>query len=344
MEVRMRLAYAARFAAVALLLARPGIAAAVTEVGGGGGKSTDCLTTFKAEVNLPSTNPKHVRCTDGDPNCDSDMAVNGVCTIPLIVCANSTTFPTSCTLNGVQTVTVDHALDNGEPKFDPDFQALQARINNDIFPMGPPSTTANLCTTASNIRVPIKGPLGNNNACSRGKTKKVKITTVSQLLSGRVYTDVDTMRFQCDPHDPDDPIMPGCDPQVLFAGTFDRIQRQVFNQNCAVSGCHDSQSYLQSGSLLLESGASFTNLKNVDPVTVPAFNAGWKRMTVITQDVSGDPATSFIVHKIEGDLPDATYGVRMPKDRAKLHPTLRSIISTWILNGAPMTGWVPGTF
>ena len=47
----------------------------------------------------------------------------------------------------------------------------------------------------------------------------------------------------------------GCDPQTLFTGgTFDRIQRQVFNQNCALSGCHDSQS--QAGDLLLETGAA----------------------------------------------------------------------------------------
>lgn len=343
MGFRLRLACAAGFAAVVLLASGPGAAFAVTEVGGGGGKATDCLTTFKAEVNFPTANPRHTRCVDGDPNCDADATVNGVCTIPLIVCANST-FSTSCNLNGVQTITVDHAIDNGEPKFDPDFQALQTRIHDDLFPMGPPTTTADLCTTASNIRVPIKGPLGSSNACGRGKTKKVKITTVSQLLDGHTFTDVDVMRLQCDPHDPNDPNLPGCDPTILFAGTFDRIQRQVFNQNCAVSGCHDSQSYLQSGTLLLETGASFSNLVNVDPIAVGAANAGWKRVKVITQDVSGDPATSLIVHKVEGDLPDSSYGVRMPKDRARLHATLRGIISTWILNGAPMTGWVPGTF
>lgn len=328
-----RLAMAAAFIGV---LAIPQRAPAQTEVGGGGGAATDCLTTFKADVTFPTLNPRHVRCTDGDA-CDADGLVNGYCTIPVRVCANST-FSGSCTKNGVSTATVDHALDNGDLKFDPDFQALQARIDNDIML---PSTTADSCTNASNIRVPIKGPLGASNNCGRGKTKKLKLTTVSLPINGHVYTDVDVMRLQCDPN----PVN-GCDPQTLWAGTFDRIQNQIFNQNCALSGCHDSQS--QQAGLLLETGASFANLVNMDPVTVSAFNDGWKRVHITVQDVSGDLATSFLVHKIEDSstypLPDLTYGARMPLNRPKLHATLRNVIEQWILNGAPMTGWVPGTF
>jgi hypothetical protein len=61
-------------------------------------------------------------------------------------------------------------------------------------------------------------------------------------------------------------------------------------------------------------------------------------------NVSGDLDTSFIVHKLEGDLPDLTYGERMPLHRGKLHATLRDLIELWIQAGAPTTGWVPGTF
>jgi hypothetical protein len=282
-----------------------------------------------------------VRCVDGTA-CDADGTVNGICTIPLIVCANSTYNAGQCTLNGVESVTVDHALDNGDLKFDPDFQALQNRIDTDLAPF--PATTSDLCTAASNIRVAIKGPLGNNK-CARSKTKVVKLTTTSELISGHVTTDVDVMRFQCDPHplNPMDPVpIDGCDPQTLFpTGTFERIQKQVFNQNCALSGCHDSQT--QASGLLLETGASYANLKNQDPVTVAAFNAGWKRVTVTVDDVSGDPATSLLFHKLEGDML-ATSGPRMPLNRPKLHATLRDIIEKWIINGAPMNGWVPGTF
>ena len=46
----------------------------------------------------------------------------------------------------------------------------------------------------------------------------------------------------------------------------------------------------------------------------------------------------------EGDLPDASYGERMPRDAPKLNGTLRDVIRAWIEAGAPPTGWVPGTF
>lgn len=336
MGFRLRPVHAVCLATAAFACFAPVLAGA-TEVGGGGGKATDCLGTLKADVTFPAANPRHVRCVDGTA-CDADSTVDGACTIPVIYCVNST-YSGSCTLSGVQGVTVDHAIDNGEPKFDPDFQALQSRIDNDIMAMsGMPATVADLCTAASNLRVPIKGPLGASNACSRGKTKVLKITTKSELISGRVYNDVDVMRFQCDPN----PVM-GCDPQTLWpGGTFERIQKQVFNQNCAVSGCHDSQSI--AGGLLLETGASYNNLKNQNPVNIAAFNAGWKRVTVTVDNVSGDPATSYIIHKLEGDLPDITYGERMPLHKPKLHATLRDIIEKWILNGAPSTGWVAGTF
>jgi hypothetical protein len=333
MTVLSRSALLVRLGIAAVVLATPRLSPAVpTEVGGGGGKAIDCLATFVAEVTFPASNPRHVRCTDGDPACDADMEVNGVCTIPLVVCANST-FSANCSLSGVSDIQVEHAIDNGDPRFDPDFQALQARIDNDIQP---PTVLADSCATASNIRVPIKGPLGNNK-CRRGKTKRVKLFTDSVPVNGKVFRDVDVIRLQCDPSPLD-----GCNPQVLFGGTFDRIQKQVFNQSCAVSACHDSQSF--AGGLLLETGASLTNLVEVDPLNPSASNAGWKRVRVTTPDVSGDPETSFLHRKIQGDLPDAGYGVRMPLGRPKLHPTLREVVRLWILDGAPSSGWVSGTF
>jgi hypothetical protein len=320
--------------ALLTLVAAPALSAAATQVGGGGGKATDCLTTFFADVTFPAANPRHVRCTDGDPACDADMEVNGVCTIPLVVCANST-FSSACSLSGVSSIRVESSIDNGDPKFDPDFQALQSRIDSDIQP---PTGMTDVCATASNIRVPIHGPLGNNK-CRRGKTKRVRIFTDSQPMNGRVFRDVDVIRFQCDPN----PVN-GCNPQTLFSSTFDRIQKQVFNQSCAVSGCHDSQSFASAGVLLLETGASHTNLVDVAPFNFAASGAGWKRVQVITPDVSGDAETSFLHRKVQGDLPDASYGARMPLNRPRLHPTLRELIRLWILDGAPSTGWIPGTF
>jgi hypothetical protein len=303
-------------------------AASATITGGGGSKTTDCLAVFDAVVNTPVGKPRNVRCTDGQMGCDADGVVNGVCEFQVSFCVNSTAF-TDCTLNGARTVTVAHASDNGDPKFDPEFQALQTRINNDIEL---PSIVADHCTnTPTTFRVPIKGPLGNN-SCGK-RTKKVQVTTVSELIGLRTHVDKDTLKLTCVPADD---MAGGCDPQTLFAGTFDRIQRQIFNQSCALSSCHDSQS--QSGSLLLESGAALGNLINVDPIKAGALALGWKRVT------PNSPDTSFIYHKLEGDFPAGDFGARMPFGRPKLNRTLREVIRLWILHGAPGSGWVPGTY
>jgi len=296
--------------------------AGALEVGGGGSRRRDCLATFDAAVNLPAGKPKHVRCVDGDPACDSDGVVNGLCSFEVSVCANST-FEPECTLNGVQSITIENAIDNGDPKFDPAFQAVQAAVDGEIQP---PTSDADLCTTPTVILVPIKGPIGNDRCGPRRKS--LKLTALSQVIDGRIYKDKDKIKLQCLP-DPN-----GCDPTLLFAGTFDRIQRQIFNQSCALSGCHDSES--QAGALLLETGASYGNLVDVAPTNFAAGGAGWKRVDAPDPPgTSGEPATSFLFRKIDGDLPDPSYGARMPFGKPKLNKTLRDVIEAWIEAGAP---------
>jgi hypothetical protein len=295
-------------------------------VGGGGNPNTDCLLVVDAPVNVPARNPRDVRCADGDA-CDADGEVNGRCQFAIAVCANST-FDARCTLNGVGSVTVDHAEDNGDPKFDPDFQALQTRIDGAI---DPPSTTADDCTQATNITVPVKGPFAGN-VCRQGR-KLIKITMLSTPMSGRRIRDNDRMRLFCDP------APAGCGPRALFDGTFDRIQRQIFDQTCAVSGCHDSQS--QQATLLLEQGASLGNLIGVTPTNPDAAAAGWERVKLLGPD-SGDPTTSFLFRKVDGNLPPG-FGSRMPLVGPPLDDALIEVIRLWIEAGAPDTGWVSGT-
>lgn len=323
----MRGALRAAVATLVLVLAQ---AAPAIIIGGGGSSSTDCLVALSVDANHPVAKPKQVRCVDGDPSCDNDGVVNGVCDMRIALCANST-FSPACTLSGLARVTVEHALDNGDPKFDPDFQALQTRIDTDF---AYPVETADTCTSIGIVHVPIKGPIGNNK-CGRQK-KKVTLRARSVSGPGGTKEDKDTLKLTCEPAPAG-----GCDPQSLFAGTFDRIQRQVFNQSCALSGCHDSQS--MSGDLLLETGASYGNLVNVSPANFSAFTVGWLRVDVVP-DASGSPDSSFILHKLAGTLPDPSYGKRMPLDRGRLHASLRELIRLWIEAGAPQTGWVPGTF
>jgi len=323
----MSMSVVARVAVLAAVIGIAGPCPAIT-IGGGGSKSTDCLLALQADVNYPLGTEKQVRCVDGDPSCDDDLTVNGVCNLRVAVCANSTYNLADCTLSGLSSVSVEHAVDTPlDLKFDPDFLALQNLINNDFtFPVN----AADSCTGTAIIGVNIKGPLGSNNACSRQK-KKLKIRSLSTSGPQGTKEDEDTLKLYCDPA----PVN-GCDPQTLFASTFDRMQKQIFNQSCALSGCHDSSQ--QAGSLLLETGAAYTNLVNHAADNPSAVTAGWLRVDPTFPD------TSFLFHKIEGDLPDGSYGVRMPRNQPKLNGTLRDIIEKWITAGAPQNTWVPGTF
>jgi hypothetical protein len=321
---------AALMGPVAVIAAMLGAAPShATVVGGGGSKSRDCLVVFDAAVNHPISSPRNIRCTDGDPTCDADQTVDGVCTFELSVCVNSAALP-GCVLNGVEEMSVDHAEDDGDPKFDPDFQALQSSIDGQL---APPTTMADDCTAPSVILVPIKGPVGNNR-CSPQR-KKIKLRSRSQVIDGRIYLDNDKIKLTCLPD------QNACDPQVLFADTADRIQKQILNQGCALSSCHDSQS--TTGNLLLETGASFGNLVNVAPDNTAAGNAGWLRVDAPNPGIGGSAETSYLYRKINGDLPDASYGSRMPLGKPKLNKTLRDVIELWIEAGAPQGVWVPGT-
>jgi len=308
------------FVAALLVLFTSGVASA-TIVPGGGPRSLDCLAVFETPVAL-APNVRQIRCVDGDPACDADGEVNGECRFPISVCANYTG-EASCSLQGVQSMFLAHSDDNGDPKFDPDFQALQSRIENQI---DPPTSDADSCTSASNIVVRLKGPYPGNRC--RQNAKSLKLTTTSTFQVNRFYTDVDTMKLTCRP-------APGsCDPLSLFDGTFDRIQKQIFNNNCAVSGCHDSES--TAGGMLLEIGAAYTQTVNATPTNFTAQGLGWDRIT------PGDPALSFLYHKVTGDL-GVGLGSRMPLGRPPLAANLIEIMRLWILAGAPETGWVPGT-
>ncbi len=317
-RVGAALVAAAPLLVVALVLATP--PAGATIVAGGGARKTDCLAVFDTPVDLrPGT--RTIRCVDGDRSCDADGTVNGECHFPVALCANDTSEP-RCTLAGVEAIVVHHAQDNGDPKFDPDFQALQSRIDNQIDS----PTAAKVCTTASNITVRLKGPFAGNRC--RGNTKLLKVTASSSFLGDRFYTDVDTLRLICRP------APASCDPLTLFTGTFDRIQKQVFNASCALSSCHDSQT--QSANLLLEVGASYTQTVGVTPTNVAAQGLGWLRIT------PGDPEASLLYHKVTGDL-GAGLGPRMPLGRPPLPGRLIELIRLWIEAGAPEIGWVPGT-
>jgi hypothetical protein len=316
-------------AGIAVLLSTALVAHAEI-IGGGGRAKTDCLAVFDVPVDLPQ---RRWICTDGDA-CDGDGEINGECVFPVAVCANST-FDPSCTLQGVAAIDVEHSQDNGDPRFDPDFQAIQSRIDNQI---SPPTSDADSCTTATNVTVRVKGPFANNR-CRREK-KTIRMDTRSQFIDGVVTTETDSLHLSCAP------APNSCIPSSLFDSTYDRIQTQVFNTSCAVSGCHDSET--TQANLLLEVGAAIGSLVNVVPTNGAAQAAGWLRVNQTVapdgngENGDGDAATSLLFHKVNGTL-QAGMGSQMPLGQPKLNPLLIEIIRLWIEAGAPAVGWVPGT-
>jgi hypothetical protein len=83
--MRRRSTLAFVFRATLCLLAWAGVAGAQCPTacsGGGGPAATDC---FLAWGDAPG---KVITCTDGDPGCDVDGAIDGICTFGLSACTN----------------------------------------------------------------------------------------------------------------------------------------------------------------------------------------------------------------------------------------------------------------
>ena len=105
-----------------------------------------------------------------------------------------------------------------------------------------------------------------------------------------------------------------------FAPTLDSIQTNVFDTNCAVSGCHGGAGAQQG--LRLDAGVSAGNLINVASPRDPN----------LIRVIPGNPDGSFIVQKLEGTQ---TLGDRMPQGGPYLSQSTIDVICTWIQNGAP---------
>lgn len=298
-------------------------------VGGGGSKTTDCMAAFEAAANKPAPprSPRHVDCVDGDAACDADGLRNGECSFSLRICLNSSAVP-PCVADGAASVVVDHAVDDGDPRFDPDFQALQSRLSA----LGLPTQDLDACTTSSTVRVPLRAPKSGNKL--RTGKKKLRVTAEGDVAGKAGARDKDRMKFTCRPEG--DGIYL---PTDLYTGTFDRIRRQVFAQSCALSACHDSES--SAGNLILLSGAAYSQTVGVAPANAAAAGAGLIRIA------PGDPGLSFLYRKITDDL-EAGWGSAMPLSGPAVSQELIEIIGLWIVGDgvsgpAPETGWVEGT-
>ncbi len=314
---------------IALLLL-PAFAWSAT-VAGGGSKKTDCMVVLDApgaNHPAPPKTPRGAKCYDGDLSCDADGLRNGRCEFELSVCLNSSAL-SQCSPVQVDEVEIDHAIDDGDPRFDVDFQALQSRVDLLAFPG---NDIVDECTLTSSINVPLRGP--NSSDRMRAGRKKLKLSAEGSTAAG-TRRDRDRVKFKCLPEG--DKIY---EPLDLYDGTFDRIATQVFAASCAVSACHDSES--NAGGLTLLPNAAYSQLVGVAPTNTAAAIAGLLRVT------AGDPDASFLYLKVTHDLA-AGYGIGMPLGKGMIDGELQEIIRLWVLGDgvlgpAPQAGWVEGTW
>jgi hypothetical protein len=130
----------------------------------------------------------------------------------------------------------------------------------------------------------------------------------------------------------------GCDEEKQKAdeSTFGYIQSKIFDQSCALSGCHLSEKdgTFPQHRLLLSKGKSYQNLLNADPANENALEDGLKRVS------AGDPENSFLLHKLhcDNDHHAHDYGTLMPLGRDPLSKGQVEFIEQWITQGAPETG------
>lgn len=103
------------------------------------------------------------------------------------------------------------------------------------------------------------------------------------------------------------------------AFTFTEIQAQVLNVSCASAGCHSGATPPAGLDL---SASAYSRLVNVASTEVPSLR----------RIVPGDPASSYLIQKIEGT---AAVGARMPFGGPFLDATTISRIRAWVSAGAP---------
>lgn len=154
------------------------------------------------------------------------------------------------------------------------------------------------------------------------------VTSTLLEPSPHVYSDVGTYTASLTATDEfglSDPTPPTVTLTVVqqtgMDATFSRVQDEIFNPSCALSGCHSAGSAAQG--LVLAEGQAYNNIVNVPSTEQPS------------RDLvePGDPGSSYLYLKIIGD--PSISGVRMPRFGTPLSQALQNLVRDWIADGAP---------
>jgi hypothetical protein len=117
-------------------------------------------------------------------------------------------------------------------------------------------------------------------------------------------------------------------PTVTLApgSSFAEIQAEIFDQRCAVVGCHTDEFAPFNGDLSLQQGSSYNDLVGVEPMNAVARDAGYLRVD------PGRPDSSFLLRKLTG--PGSGEGNPMPLTGGPLSSEQIDRIRNWIARGA----------
>lgn len=288
---------------------------------GGGSPLTDCLAEFTGTAaNRPATRPRDIRCVDGDSACDDDPTP-GVCGFHVGVCLNVTdaSLP-ACGSADLEDYAVENEQPDTNPRHDFDFQALEDELVFLTLPVA--ASQENVCTSnvPMSVYLPVRFQKGGA-AWRRGK-KTIRATLTGASSS---TVDGDKMKLICLPAE-------GTSPCDTVTSTFDQIQQTIFTPvSCGRSTCHNTAQ--EPHNLSLAPGEAYANLVGVSPTNLTAQNAGKLRVD------AGNPANSFILDKLRGDLAIGE-GDPMPLQLRHLPDNAVRLIEEWIAAGAPATGFV----
>jgi len=278
----------------------------VTHFPGGGPAATDCLVGLEAVGLNAGDHAKGVTCRDGDPTCDRDRLVNGRCEFWIRACL--ATSDVRCgDSEGVSEVSV------GDAAMDADLTILARTLEQVPLPV----VTLDTCGALTTLTVPL-------GARRSGTPRKAKKTVALDAVGTAGTEDADAVKFVCKP-----PAKEKRGRGISFAS----IQTNIFEKQCAFSGCHSLDD--READLPLEGPDVYDALVDVPASTSAAQFAGKKRV------VPGAPSTSFLMDKLLGTLGPGE-GDPMPLGRSALPAADLEAVRKWILAGAPRQGTVGG--
>lgn len=160
----------------------------------------------------------------------------------------------------------------------------------------------------------VAGALGDGMVCAAVDTNHNGSAEISELIAA-----VNAALNGC-------PVTPT--PTATLPPTLDAIQTNIFSPRCAIPGCHDATTHVES--LDLSAGSAYAQLVGIAPATDVARLKGLLRVD------AEHPDNSFLLIKLEGPpVLTSDEGLRMPETGSPLSDAEIQLISAWIAQGAP---------